>query len=110
MPGTCGIVTESITRGFYYKGLSIITATDHAGEAATKALKLYDDADVLKVKPGGEKTICAVSLVIVEFTLQVVSSASLSFERPAGRELVDVDDPHASVTFAGEVRRRTAQR
>lgn len=81
-----------------------------AGDAATKALKLYEGGDVLNVNPSGANvTGLEPSLEIVEVTLQSVDSGRLSFVSPAGISVEFVDDPHARVTVAGDVSKVTAQ-
>lgn len=82
----------------------------HAGEAATNALKLYDGGEVLKSKPGGLKVVVVPLRLIELLTLQSCSSGSLYFDPPAGADTVMVESPHVSVTFAGALSCKTAQR
>jgi hypothetical protein len=83
----------------------------YAGDAATKALKLYDGGVVLKFMPAGANVTASLPLrVIFAATLQSSFSASFCFEIPAGTlENVCVDEPQVSVRSAGCVRWNWAQ-
>jgi hypothetical protein len=83
----------------------------YAGDAATKALKLYDGGVVLKFMPAGANVTASLPLrVIFAATLQFSLSASFCFEIPAGTlENVCVDEPQVSVRSAGCVRWNCAQ-
>lgn len=81
------------------------------GDAATKALKLYDGGVVLNVKPDGAKLSTACSLrTSVALTEQLETSGSFNLDKPEGTVAEDVLLPHASVTLAGAVACTIAQR
>lgn len=89
----------------------LLCATVHAGDAATNALKLYDDGCVLNVNPVGAKLSAVFPLrTTTALTAQLADSLSLSFASPAGTSVVCDVVPHESVTFAGAVSSATAQR
>ena len=83
----------------------------HAGEAATKALKLYEGGFSLKLKPGGQKSsVTAPFLTIRAETLQLVVKGSQSLERPALTWYIFSFVPHVRMTDPGEFMSTTAHR